>query len=247
VAEPSLTVLLVTALGLALLHTVIGPDHYLPFVVLGRAEGWSLRRTMLWTLLCGLGHILSSIVIGGVGIAVGWSVASMEGFEGVRGEIASWAMIGFGLLYMAWGLLRARRGHVHTHVHADGSVHCHGHDHADGRGDEDRREAGAAHDEDAHVRAHRRTVWTLFIVFVLGPCEPLIPLLMVPASDHSAWGVALVAAVFGLATIAAMMVIVAAGHLGLRLVRLGGMERWAHAASGAAIAASGAAITFLGL
>jgi ABC-type nickel/cobalt efflux system permease component RcnA len=284
--ESSLSVLVVTALGLAVFHTAVGPDHYLPFIVLGRSEGWSLRKTMLWTALCGLGHVLSSIVIGGIGIAVGWSVVGMTGVEGSRGEIASYALMGFGALYMVWGIWRARSGHVHRHVHEDGSVHVHGHghghehEHEPGGGDEDEHvhvhghghghghehdhedgesvhvhEDGHDHDHahkhshghDEHSGAHRRTLWALFVVFVLGPCEPLIPLLMVPAADHSVWGIAVVAGAFGIATIATMLAIVLAGWAGLRLIPLGPLERYVHALSGFAIAGSGAAIKFLGL
>ena len=64
----SATVLIAAAFSIAVIHTFAGPDHYLPFVVLGKAEGWSYRRTMVWALLCGLGHVLSSVVIGGLGI-----------------------------------------------------------------------------------------------------------------------------------------------------------------------------------
>ena len=41
------TVLITTAAYLAFLHTLVGVDHSLPFVVLGKARGWSLRRTLL--------------------------------------------------------------------------------------------------------------------------------------------------------------------------------------------------------
>ena len=36
-----------TAATLGLVHTVIGPDHYLPFIVIGRAREWTLRKTLL--------------------------------------------------------------------------------------------------------------------------------------------------------------------------------------------------------
>ena len=51
-----------------------------------------------------------------------------------------------------------------------------------------------------------------------------------------------VATVFGVATIVTMLAIVLAGWGGLRLLPLGPLERYVHALSGFAIAASGAAI-----
>jgi len=243
-AEP-LTVLMLTALSLGLVHTLLGPDHYLPFIVLGRAEGWNLRRTMLLTAVCGVAHVASSIVVGGLGIALGWSLGGLEWFEGIRGEAAGWALLVFGGAYLTWGLYRARKGHSHVHAHADGTVHKHGHDH--GHIADASAHADEPHEEAAHVKSHRRTAWALFLVFVLGPCEPLIPLLLFPAAEHSAAGIAAVSAAFLVATVVTMLAVVAAGWFGLRLFKLGWLERYVHAFSGAAVLASGVLITFVGL
>ena len=66
----SLPVLVATAASLAFVHTITGPDHYLPFIMIGRARRWSLSRTALLTLLCGVGHVGSSILIGPAGIVI---------------------------------------------------------------------------------------------------------------------------------------------------------------------------------
>ena len=87
----------------------------------------------------------------------------------------------------------------------------------------------------------------LFLVFVLGPCEPLIPLLMVPASAHSWTGVALVAAVFALVTIVTMVMVVLFALSGLRAVSIKPLERFSHALAGGAVAMCGLAMVFLGL
>jgi sulfite exporter TauE/SafE len=213
---------------------VVGPDHYLPFVALARAGRWSLRRTVLITTLCGLGHVASSVAIGVVGVAAGLALSSVEGVEGTRGSLATWALIGFGLAYGAWGTWRAIRGrsHRHPHVHEDGSVHLHPHGHV------------GAH---AHPHGTGRAVWVLFIVFVLGPCEPLIPLLMYPAAAHDWAALAWVTAVFGSATIGTMLVMTAAGWLGFRALHLGAMERWVHALAGGVLAMSGGIVLALGV
>jgi len=49
----SLLVICGTAALLGLLHTVIGPDHYVPFVMLGRANRWSASRLAAVTALRG--------------------------------------------------------------------------------------------------------------------------------------------------------------------------------------------------
>ena len=101
--ETAFKILLGSAITIGLIHTLIGPDHYLPFIMLAKARGWRLRKTLWVTLWCGIGHVLSSVVIGLIGIAAGIVVGRIEGIEGFRGELASWALIAFGLVYCVWG------------------------------------------------------------------------------------------------------------------------------------------------
>ena len=61
-------VLLYTAATIAVLHTVLGPDHYLVFTAMGKAQNWSLAKTLRITTLCGLGHVASSMLLGLAGI-----------------------------------------------------------------------------------------------------------------------------------------------------------------------------------
>ena len=91
------------------------------------------------------------------------------------------------------------------------------------------------------------TPWVLFTIFVLGPCEPLIPLIMYPAVEHSLAGMVVVAAVFSVVTIGTMMSVVLVAAWGAGFVKLGSAERFSHALAGAAICFSGLAIQFLGL
>lgn len=239
--DPTAGILIVTAATVALLHTVVGVDHYLPFIVLGKARGWSLRRTIGVTALCGLGHVVGSILIGAVGIGLGVAVSSLEVVEGFRGVLASWGLIAFGLTYAAWSFVQSQRGRRHTHVHAhhDGTVHAHDHDH---RGEHLHPHAAPSPRPPARV-----STWALFVLFVLGPCEALIPILMAPAALHAWWLVALVTIVFSAVTIVAMVAMVAVVGLGLQRVRFGLLERHAGTLAGLAIASTGVAIRFLGI
>lgn len=235
--ENGLLVLLGTAATIGFVHTALGPDHYLPFIVLSKARGWSARKTFTVTALCGVGHVLGSVVLGFVGIAAGIALFRLELFESVRGDIAAWLLMGFGLAYLAWGLHRAFRSrpHEHEHEHEDGKVHVHTHSHV----------GEHAHPHGAEGRS--MTPWVLFLIFVFGPCEPLIPILMFPASQGSYGHVALVAAVFAVATVATMLAVVALAYYGLARVRIRPLERFGHALAGFALFASGGAIAFLGL
>jgi sulfite exporter TauE/SafE len=88
-----------TAASIGLIHTILGPDHYLPFIVLAKARQWSSAKTAVITLLCGIGHVLSSVVLGFIGIALGMAVFKLEAIETFRGDIAAWMLIAFGFAY----------------------------------------------------------------------------------------------------------------------------------------------------
>lgn len=232
-----LMILCVTAASIGFFHTIFGPDHYLPFVVMSKARKWSMAKTSLITFLCGIGHIMSSVVLGLVGVIFGIAVMKLEVFEAFRGNLAAWALIGFGLAYFVWGLRQAikNKPHRHIHFHKDEDRHSHKHVHE--------------HDH-AHVHDETKrniTPWILFTIFVLGPCEPLIPILMYPAAKKSIIGLIAVTGIFGAVTIATMMSVVMLASLGIKILPLGKLERYSHALAGATICLSGLAIQFLGL
>jgi sulfite exporter TauE/SafE len=223
--QHELTVLVGSAALIASVHTVIGPDHYLPFVALSKARQWSRRKTLWITAVCGAGHVAGSVVLGLIGIGAGITVRSLELFESQRGEIAAWLLVGFGLLYGAWGLRQAIRNKPHTHVHAHANGTCHSHTHSH-------------HKEHAHPHgegSRNITPWILFTIFVFGPCEPLIPLLMYPAAALNAGAVVLVAGVFALVTIATMLGLVYLSCLGMSFVSTERIARYGHALAGATV------------
>lgn len=233
----AIPLLAATAAAIGFTHTLLGPDHYLPFIVLSRARSWSQRKTVWITFLCGLGHVLSSVVLGLIGVAFGLALGKLEAFEAFRGNLAAQALIIFGFTYCIWGIHRAVRNkpHSHTHVHAGDIIHSHPHTHV--------HEHAHPHGADSKTL----TPWILFTIFVFGPCEPLIPLIMYPAAEHSLTGMVLVAAIFSIATIGTMLGVVLFSLWGTSFLKLGVAERFSHALAGGAICASGLAIQFLGL
>ena len=104
--DNSIIILCGTAASIGLVHTALGPDHYLPFIMMGRARRWSLAKTAWITFLCGLGHVLSSVLLGLAGVLLGIQVMKLEVFEAFRGSIAAWLLIGFGFAYFVWGIRR---------------------------------------------------------------------------------------------------------------------------------------------
>jgi nickel/cobalt transporter (NicO) family protein len=233
----SIALLSATAVSIGFLHTVFGPDHYLPFIVLSEAKKWSVKKTMLITFLCGIGHVMSSVVLGLIGIGVGIELKKLVAVESFRGNIAAWLIIAFGLVYMAISIrnLIKNRKHTHTHFHIGGKAHVHEHDH---------------HLEHAHIHekeAINTTPWILFLIFIFGPCEPLIPLVMYPASQNNLYGAVVVSLLFSVVTIVTMMSIVLAFKFGLSRINLKPLEKYVNLMAGTMILLTGLAIQFLGL
>ncbi|UCC44784.1 MAG: sulfite exporter TauE/SafE family protein [Candidatus Zixiibacteriota bacterium] len=223
---PELTTLVYTAAAVGFLHTLVGPDHYLPFVAIGKARSWSTSKTLGVTFACGLGHVLGSVALGMVGVATGAALTSLVGIESVRGDLAAWALTAFGLVYLVWGVRRAYKKHGHHHIFGK-----HGHQLTD------HPHNGLPGDSKSSI-----TIWVLFIVFVLGPCEVLIPLLLYPAAQSSTHGMILVTTVFGVTTIATMMATVGVLLAGIKLIPMKRMERYSHALAGLAILLCGVSI-----
>jgi nickel/cobalt exporter len=233
----SIALLSFTAISIGFVHTILGPDHYLPFIVLSQAKKWSHRKTMIITFICGIGHVLSSVILGLIGIAIGISVTKLTAVESFRGNVAAWLFVAFGFVYMVISVrnLVKKRKHSHSHFHFDGEKHFHEHDH-----------------QNSHTHIHQEdtiktTPWVLFLIFVFGPCEPLIPLIMYPAAEHNLHGAVIVALLFSITTVVTMMGIVLAFNLGLNKINLKPVEKYSHLIAGSMIFFSGLAILFLGL
>lgn len=231
-----LMILVGSAASIGFFHTLFGPDHYFPFVMMSRARKWSIMKTSLITFICGIGHILSSVFLGFIGISLGIAVFKLEAIESVRGSFAAWLLMVFGFTYLVWGIHRIikNKSHSHRHFH-DSEVHTHNHSHQN---------------EHLHVHQDRKkyiTPWVLFTIFVFGPCEPLIPLLMYPAAKGSFGSVILVTSVFGIVTIMTMLGMVLIPAFGLMKLPFGKLEKYSHVIAGLIIFLCGGAIKFLGL
>jgi nickel/cobalt transporter (NicO) family protein len=239
----ALVLLMITAASVGFFHTLTGPDHYVPFIVMAKARKWSALKTIWITIVCGIGHVGSSIIIGLIGIAAGIAVSKIKFVEGFRGNVAAWLFIAFGLVYFIWGLWKAYKNkpHKHFHLHGDSEVYLHKHSHEHAQTGEKH-----AHKHTADSKTNL-TPWILFTVFVFGPCEPLIPLVMYPAAKESISGMLMVTATFSFFTIVTMLSIVLISLFGINFIPMHTMERYMHAIAGGTILLCGLAIEFLGL
>ncbi|MEJ5352608.1 MAG: hypothetical protein WHS65_13555 [Melioribacteraceae bacterium] len=226
--DESILLLSFSAAFIGFVHTVLGPDHYLPFVAIAHAHKWTIQKTLLITSLCGICHILSSVFLGFIGIIFGVALNQLELVNSVRGEIASWLLISFGLIYFLWGLKKAWSNKNHLHIH--NQIHEHN-NLTDGDNQEKK----------------NLTTWVLFIIFIFGPCESLIPLLLYPTVQKNIYAILIITIIFMITTVGTMIFIVVSMYYGTQFIKLKSLEKYSHAIAGLVILISGMAIEFLGL
>ncbi len=206
----SFTALIISTITIGIVHA-LAPDHWLPFVMIGKAQKWTKPRLSLVAFIAGLGHVGSSIILGAVGIVAGVASIHLEGVESTRAEIGVYLLIGFGVAYALWGLKHARHPHSHMPDLSKKKV---------------------------------VTVWTLFAVFVLGPCEPLIPLMFL-ATAYGWVGIATVAGLFAAITLVMMVGQSLLAYAGFQLIKHSFAQKFSHSMAGAAIALTGLFLYFI--
>ena len=229
-AVPSL--LLVTAAATAAFHTLI-PDHWLPFVLVGRARGWSARTTAAISGFSAVVHTFLSVVLGLLALLLGQSVAHGVGARLERGSGV--LLVLFGAAYALWAW---RKG---GHFHPGGSL-LHRRDeagHCDGLEGPDSAEHLHYHADDAWIGndAGKGAV-PLALIVGLNPCVLVLPI-MVATANQGAGALALVTIAYSLTTIALMVGLSVAGVAGTRRLPVPPVARHMETASGLLIAAVG--------
>jgi len=136
--------LLAATFTLAATHTV-SPDHWFPFVMVGRANKWKISWVLALAALAGIGHVGTSVAIGLIGVFAEKGVS--KDIAEVLENATPLLLIIFGFGYAAYAYYKQRVGaHGHSHgipiinkwlgidPHAyelpgDDHGHAHGHDH----------------------------------------------------------------------------------------------------------------------
>ncbi len=102
--QPVLLSLLGAGFATAFLHAAL-PTHWLPFVLVGRGQRWTLPQLLAVVTTAGLAHIVATAVVGALIVAIGLAVDQL-----VSG-LLPWASAGllflFGAFYLGRAVLRA--------------------------------------------------------------------------------------------------------------------------------------------
>ena len=101
--QPVLWSLLGGGFVAAFLHAAL-PTHWLPFVLVGRAQRWSLAKNLMAVTAAGLAHIASTAVVGSLIVAAG--MALDEIVAGLLPHLSAILLFAFGGFYLVRSFIR---------------------------------------------------------------------------------------------------------------------------------------------
>jgi len=236
--DSTVYMLLSTAGATALFHTLI-PDHWLPFVLVGKARRWSVGTTALVSGLSALIHVALSVALGLATLAIGLAAVEVigESLERAGGAL----LVLFGVTYAVWSW---RKG---GHFHPGGRLlHAHEHD------EPCRGEEGDRNPEHLHYHADGELIggklgWSgigLAVIIGVNPCVLMLPIMLASANKGTLafWSVV---AAYVVPTVLLMVGLSVIGVAGSRKIPVPGAARYMELASGLLIALLGAAFLIL--
>ncbi|WP_292425493.1 hypothetical protein [Methanoregula sp.] len=249
----ALWVLLITTFIVAAIHT-LSPDHWFGFVMLGHTKKWGIQKTLLVAGIAGIGHVGTSVILSLIAI---WAGATMaHNFASIAEVATGGEMVIFGVGFAIYSYLKGGNSHhgipfvnkifnidnreaeelMHVHDHCD---HDHDHHHDEhGHDHDDHHEHDHNHDHDHHHDDHSRKIGTkieagygLVAIIALTPCILLMPLAL-RAGEISMAAVFWTIVVFFVATMAAMLILVAACLKGLQVIKFEFFEKFGEVITG---------------
>ncbi|WP_425988526.1 hypothetical protein [Brevundimonas sp. TWP2-3-2] len=101
--QPVLFSLVAGGFAAAFLHAAL-PTHWLPFVLVGRAQRWSLTKNLLAVSAAGLAHIASTAVVGSLIVAAGLALDGLV--AGFLPHLSAVLLFAFGGFYLIKSAIR---------------------------------------------------------------------------------------------------------------------------------------------
>lgn len=188
----------------AFLHAAL-PTHWLPFVLVGRAQRWTLGKTLTAVATAGLAHIASTAILGGLLVAAG--LALDQWIAGLMPHLSALLLFGFGSFYLIRATLRrpapvTPTGHVLEL--AEPTV------------------------------SHAAAFWGLVAMLAISPGEVLLPIYLSSAQEGVA-ALGLLTVAFAVGTVAGMGVFTLLARAGASMLRLERWARYEGAILGLAL------------
>lgn len=105
--------LITATLVLSILHGII-PNHWLPVLAISKKEKWNLSETTRVTMIAGLAHAASTVVIGILLALIGAKLAVIV--ESFTSFVAPALLVALGIFYI---YQHSRHHHFHMHGHPE--------------------------------------------------------------------------------------------------------------------------------
>jgi nickel/cobalt transporter (NicO) family protein len=209
------TALLAAAAGVAIGHAIL-PDHWVPLAIVGRTRRYPLSRVARLSGLAGIAHVLVSLALGAIVIAVGLQFRST--IQSAQDAIVGGLLIVTGLGFAVVELT----GHGHHH----GDQHGHGHDHHHDHGGHGH---GHGHDHDGEQPAARRSSGLAAVMIPFGaaasPDLTILPVFL--AATTAGVGIAVGSlAIFAAVTIGTIVGLTVAATRGGYELKGNWLEQW---------------------
>jgi nickel/cobalt transporter (NicO) family protein len=213
-----LTTVAATGFTVAFFHAAI-PTHWLPFVLVSRARGWSRGKTLAVSALAGLGHVALTSLLG---VVIAWFGFQLDDrTENLFPKIAGGILLLIGAFYFwrQW----SGRGVLHHHPpgsHHEASAEC-GHERDHSHWDDELKES--------KLGSKQAGDWTaiagLFTMLTLSPCEGFLPVYL--SGVQFGWhGFVVLSLILALGTLAGMLVFTWLTLVGLERVQVQKLERY---------------------
>jgi hypothetical protein len=101
--QPVLMSVVGVGFATAFLHAAL-PTHWLPFVLVGRGQRWTLTQVLTTVAVAGSAHIVTTAVVGGLIVAAGLVVD--QWIAGLLPGLSAGLLFLFGAFYLGKALLR---------------------------------------------------------------------------------------------------------------------------------------------
>ncbi len=224
--------LIAAAAGVGFGHALM-PDHWVPLAVVGRTRRYPLKRVARLSGLAGLAHVLVSLLLGAVIIAIGLQFRSS--LERAQGAIVGGVLIATGLLFTVLEISGQRHGHGHDHDHD----HDHGSGHSHGSpGHRHVHERPPAHGTGLHGGA--RGLAAIMVPFgaAASPDLTILPVFLAASAAGAGTAVGSLVA-FASATVATIVALTVVATIGGYQLRGRWLDRWANAVTALTLIAIG--------
>lgn len=207
-----------TGFTVAFFHAAI-PTHWLPFVLVARARGWTRGKTLAVTVFAGLGHVALTSLLG---LVIAWFGFQLDEKMGrAFPHLAGGLLMAIGAYYL-W---RQWRGGGICH-HAVIGSHHHADEHCGHEGEQSHWEDEL---KDSALVSQRTGDWAaisgLFVMLTLSPCEGFLPVYL--SGVQFGWrGFFVLSLILAFATLLGMLLFTWLMLVGLERFELKNVERY---------------------